>query len=149
MSKFQRRSYISLLFKGGSRNEPCNYRPLTLLNQDAKFGPKILAYRLNQVLPDLLHTDQFGFVPGRSIRHALRRFHDLQHFCQLHPSFPHAGAILFDFAKAFDSVDRQALLATLRHFGFGPSFYRWITTFYNDNISQVLINLECHPPSSQ
>uniref|UniRef100_A0AAV1V2G3 Reverse transcriptase n=1 Tax=Peronospora matthiolae TaxID=2874970 RepID=A0AAV1V2G3_9STRA len=38
MSKFQRR--VSLLFKKGSRLEPKNYRPLTLLNQDAKFGPK-------------------------------------------------------------------------------------------------------------
>ena len=44
MSKFQRRAYISLLFKKGSRSDPRNYRPLTLLNQDAKFGPKTLAY---------------------------------------------------------------------------------------------------------
>uniref|UniRef100_A0AAV1V2E3 Uncharacterized protein n=1 Tax=Peronospora matthiolae TaxID=2874970 RepID=A0AAV1V2E3_9STRA len=40
MSKFQRRAYISLLFKKGSRSDPKNYRPLTLLNQDAKFCPK-------------------------------------------------------------------------------------------------------------
>ena len=70
MSKFQRRAYISLLFKKGSRSDPRNYRPLTLLNQDAKFGPKTLAYRLNQVLPSLLGVDQFGFVPGRDMRFA-------------------------------------------------------------------------------
>ena len=81
MSKFQRRAYISLLFKKGSRSDPKNYRPLTLLNQDAKFGPKALAYRLNQVLPSLLDVDQFGFVPGRDNRHALRYFQDLQDHC--------------------------------------------------------------------
>ena len=55
-----------------------NYRPLDLLNQNAKFGSKALDYRLNQVLPSLLDVDQFGFVPGRDIRHALRYFHELQ-----------------------------------------------------------------------
>ena len=80
MSKSQRRAYLSLLFKQGSRSDPRNYRLLTLLNQDAKFGPKALSYRLNQVLPILLgvRVDQYGFVSGRDIRHALRYFLDLQ-----------------------------------------------------------------------
>ena len=51
VSKFQRRAYIYLHFKKGSRSDLRNYRPLTLLKQDAKFGPKALAYRLHQVYP--------------------------------------------------------------------------------------------------
>ncbi|CAI5709533.1 unnamed protein product [Peronospora farinosa] len=39
--------------------------------QDAKLGPKALAYRLNHVIRSLLGVDQFGFMPGRNIRHAL------------------------------------------------------------------------------
>ncbi|GMF42040.1 unnamed protein product [Phytophthora fragariaefolia] len=104
MTKFQRRAYLSLLFKKGSRSDPKNYRPLTLLNQDAKFGPKALAYRLDQVLPELLDPDQFGFVPGRDIRHALRYFLDLMDHCKATPTRDPAGAICLDFAKAFDSV---------------------------------------------
>jgi hypothetical protein len=42
MSKFQRRAYLSLLYKSGDRSMPSNYRPLTLLNHDAKFGLKFL-----------------------------------------------------------------------------------------------------------
>lgn len=140
MTKFQRRSYLSLLSKPGDRADPSNYRPLMILNQDAKFGPKILAYRLNSVLSSLLHPDQHGFVPGRGVREALRRFLDLQHLCKRLPSLKYAGAIFLDFAKAFDSVDHSALHSTLSHFGFGPNFSQWIRTFYRDNITTTLIN---------
>lgn len=140
MSKFQRRAYISLLFKKGSRSDPKNYRPLTLLNQDAKFGPKALAYRLNQILPSLLDVDQFGFVPGRDIRHALRYFHDLQDHCRRTDSQEPAGAICLDFAKAFDSVNWQALDQVLHHWGFGCNFRHWVKTFFRGTLVQVLIN---------
>lgn len=140
MTKFQRRAYLSLLFKKGSRSDPKNYRPLTLLNQDAKFGPKALAYRLNQVLPALLNEDQFGFVPGRDIRHALRYFLDLVDHCKKRASRDPAGAICLDFAKAFDSVNWQALDIVLEHWGFGLNFRRWVKTFFNGTLVQVLIN---------
>ena len=80
MTKFQRRAHLSLLYKSGDRTLPANYRPLTLLNHDAKLGPKILAYRLRLVLPSLIHEDQSGFIQGRSIRHSLIRFQDYKTF---------------------------------------------------------------------
>ena len=74
MSKFQHRAYLYQLYKKGSRSDPKNYQPLTLLNQDAKFGPKALAYRINQVLPILLDVDHFKFVPDRDIPYDLCYF---------------------------------------------------------------------------
>jgi hypothetical protein len=144
MTKFQRRAYLSLLYKSGDRADPKNYRPLALLNQDAKFGPRILAQRLNSLLPSLLHEDQYGFVPRRSIRHALRRFLDLQALASSNSTTP-AGAVLLDFAKAFDSVNWQALDLILRHWGFGANFRHWIKTFYHGTLVQVLINGEPTP----
>lgn len=120
MTKFQRRSYLSLLYKKEDRADPATYRPLMILNQDAKFCPKVLAKRLNLVLPLLLHSDQHGFVSECGVREARRRFLDLQHMCTHLPSVQHSGAIFLDFARAFDSVDHAALFATLDRFGFGP-----------------------------
>ncbi|KAJ8507832.1 hypothetical protein ON010_g18931 [Phytophthora cinnamomi] len=61
MTKFQRRAHLSLLYKAGDRSLPGNYRPLTLLNHDAKLGPKVLAWRLGEVLPGIINEDQKGF----------------------------------------------------------------------------------------
>ena len=47
--------------------------------------------------------------------------------------------ICIDFKKAFDTVSRDFLLRTLSAFGFGPSFIRWVHTFYN-NISSCVLN---------
>lgn len=42
-----------------------SYRPISLLNVDAKLLMKILARRLNTVITALVHPDQSGFMPGR------------------------------------------------------------------------------------
>lgn len=139
MTKFQRRAYITLLYKKGDRNDPKNYRPITLLNHDAKFGPKIQARRSGTVLPKLVHVDQTGFVPGRSIRHALLRFQDLQAVCR-DQDMDEAGAVLLDFAKAFDSVLWPALDQVLRHYGFGPNYRRAVRTFFTGTLVSVLVN---------
>ena len=47
--------------------------------------------------------------------------------------------ICIDLKKAFDTVSRDFLFRTLTSFGFGPSFLKWIYTFYN-NISSCVIN---------
>ncbi|GMG17268.1 unnamed protein product [Phytophthora fragariaefolia] len=139
MTKFQRRAYISLLYIKGDRSLPSNYRPLTLLNHDAKFGPKIVAHRLRGILPKLLHPDQFGFTQGRSIRHALIEFQDLQQFART-AGLKQSGAVLLDFAKAFDSVLWPALDLVLQHFNFGGTIRQEIKTFYKGTIVTVLVN---------
>ena len=48
-----------------------NWRPLTMLNCDYKIYAKIIANRLQLVIPDIIHEDQKGFVKGRSTAHNL------------------------------------------------------------------------------
>ncbi|OWY97094.1 Pol Polyprotein [Phytophthora megakarya] len=121
MKKFQLRAQDLLLYKKGDRKAPSNYRPISILNVDAKLGPKILAFRLGSILGSLLHPDQYRFVPGRDIRHAHLRFQALS---QLYSNrdIP-AGAVLLDFAKAFDYVIWDALDMVLMHFGFGLEYF--------------------------
>jgi hypothetical protein len=43
------------------------------------------------------------------------------------------GAIIFlDISKAFDSLEWDFMLSTLKHYGFNYSFVTWVETLYNN-----------------
>ena len=59
-------AFICLLHKKGKDPLCCqSYRPISLLNLDYKILAKTLARRLENVLPDLVLSDQTGFIRNR------------------------------------------------------------------------------------
>lgn len=50
---------------GINTQEWASYRPISLLNVDAKLLSKVLAIRLSTVLEDLIHIDQTWFMTGK------------------------------------------------------------------------------------
>ena len=74
----QRRGVITLIPKeDGSLLELSNWRPVTLLNVDCKIATKAIARRIEPLLPNLVHTDQTGFIKGRYIGENIRLIIDI------------------------------------------------------------------------
>ena len=58
---------ISMLYKKGDREDPRNYRPITLLNTDYKIFTRVLAKRMCTVVHQFVSESQKGFVPNAFI----------------------------------------------------------------------------------
>ena len=113
-----------------------NWRPISLLNLDYKILSKILAKRLEQFLPNLIHSDQTGFVRGRYIGQNIRLLSDIMEFSNDRQC---PGILLFvDFEKAFDTLEWSFISKTLETFNFGPNFRKWFSVLYNNEQSSVL-----------
>ena len=92
------------------------------------------------MLPDLIHTTQTGFVPGRLSFENLTFTQDLLDWAR---STHHPLYIAFlDFEKAFDRVDWWYRNEVLRTLGFPPSLIHMINALYNEASLQLIINGE-------
>lgn len=57
---------VVLVLKPCKNPEECSsYRPISLINVDAKILAKILANRLSKVLEEIVHVNQTGFMPRK------------------------------------------------------------------------------------
>ena len=69
-----RQAAITLIPKKGKDPFQCaSYRRISLLNGDYKILSKILAARLEKLLPQIISTDQTGFILNRHSSSNLRR----------------------------------------------------------------------------
>ncbi len=123
----QKRGIIILLTKKGkNRLFLNNCRPISLLNTDYKVIVKILAMRLQLVLPNIINDDQSGYLKGRYIGQNIRILEDVSFFTKEN-ELP--GILLsIDFEKVFDSLNWNFLYKTLAHLNFGDNFMGYVKT---------------------
>ena len=139
MSITQREGIITCIPKGDKPREYLkNWRPISLLNVVYKIGSSCIANRIKNVLPTLIHEDQTGFVPGRYIGDNLRLLYDIIHY--LKEENLQGLLVSIDFEKAFDSVDWGFMEKVLKQFGFGKDIIQWVSAFYKDIKSSIIVN---------
>ena len=103
--------------KGKDKLQIANWRPITLLGVDYKLLTKTLGERLKHVLPDLIHPDQNGFVPGGNIIFSNHTIRDILFYCN--KECVPIVMLALDYSKAFDSVNFSFIHKTFDSFNFG------------------------------
>ena len=78
ISNSQRQAVITLIEKKGKdRTRIENWRPISLVNVDAKIISKVVATRIKEVFPFIIHHNQTGYVKERYIGETIRSIFDI------------------------------------------------------------------------
>lgn len=129
---------ITVLYKSGPTTDPSNYRPITLLGTDYRVFAKVLANRLEQVLPQVIDPQQTAFLRGRSIGDNIMM---LQLLPEVLAADGRSAVIAFcDFVKAYDTIDRSFLLASMRRLGVDGRFLSIVRLLLSNTLSCARVN---------
>lgn len=127
------------ILKQDKDSQQCSsYRPIALLNVDAKIFTSVLARRLQTIIAQYIHTDQTGFIPHRNMMDNIRKTLNIIRLCKSRktPSL----ILSLDFKKAFDSVEYNYILQLLQHMNFGEHFMTAMKAIYNKPKARIKVN---------
>lgn len=108
---------VTVIFKGGDRNDMNNYRPISVLPLFSKIFEQMINVRIMNFCTknDVLTGNQYGFQKKKSSEMALLSIKEkiIQNF----EDKKYTLGIFLDFKKAFDSIKHDILLKKLSEYG--------------------------------
>lgn len=107
---------------------PKFYRPIALLNQDAKIFTAAIVNHLKKIITNYISKDLMDFIPKCTISDNIWRTLDLILY---HKNQPYESIVLvLDIEKAFDIIEPRFMTSLLEEMGFGNKFLTVIHALY-------------------
>ena len=128
------------IHKSGAKNDPSNYRPISILPVISKVIEKHITKHLFGFLNryKLLHKAQSGFRQRHSCSTALINLIDK--WLKSIDRGEIVGAIFFDLKKAFDVVDHEILMRKLLCYKLDLSSISWIRSYLSNRQQCIVEN---------
>uniref|UniRef100_A0A9J7YHT7 Reverse transcriptase domain-containing protein n=1 Tax=Cyprinus carpio carpio TaxID=630221 RepID=A0A9J7YHT7_CYPCA len=134
-----KQAQVSPLLKKPSLNPALleNYRPVSLLPFIAKTLERAVFNQLSMFLVqnNLLDSNQSGFKSGHSTETALLSVTEALRLARA--ASKSSVLILLDLSAAFDTVNHQILLSTLRKMGISGTALQWLISYLSDRSFMV------------
>ncbi|CAM4563207.1 unnamed protein product, partial [Lepidochelys kempii] len=128
------------IFKRGKKEDPGNYRPVSLTSVPGKIMEQVLKESILKHLGErkVIRNSQHGFTKGKSCPTNLIGFYD-----EITGSVDEGKAVdvlFLDFSKAFDMVSHSILASKLKKYGLDEWTIRWIEGWLDCRAQRVVIN---------
>ncbi len=137
-----KKAHVTAIHKKSSKQEPGNYRPISLTSVCCKIMEAIIRDNVvNYMMQNKMFADQqHGFVPNRScITQLLCVIEEWTQWIENNNCF---DTIFLDFQKAFDSVPHERLMVKLASYGIKGNLANWIKNFLTGRKQRVVIEDE-------
>jgi hypothetical protein len=132
------------IYKKKDKQDIANYRPITLLNTDYKIFTRALTTKLSKIAPIIIHEDQAGFVPGRSIFDQVKLNKLLIDYAEATET--NGVIVALDQEKAYDKISHNYLWKTLKRLNLPQHFIDIVRSLYESAETVIIINGEISLP---
>ena len=130
---------ITPVFKALEKTLKKNYRPITVLPVISKLFEKIMDEQTDAFIDEKLSKYPCGYRKG-GYSPQLTLTHMIEKMKKSRDKGNHAGAILMDLSKAFDTIKHELLIAKLHAYGFSRDALDLIHNYLNNRWQRTKVN---------
>jgi len=135
-----RTANVTPIFKKGKKEDPGNYRPVSLTSMPGKMMEQLILEAIIKQVEEkkVIRSSQHGFTKGKlCLTNLTASYNGITRWIDEERA---VDVVYLDFSKAFDTVSHNILLGKLRKCGLDEWSVKWIENWLNGRVQSADIS---------